>query len=42
MVAEVHMISEMAIATAVNRGWMLYRGYSVCLTGAGRELLTKR
>jgi hypothetical protein len=27
-----------AIAIAVDRGWMLARGDSVCLTGAGREL----
>ena len=31
-----------AIAVAVNRGWMLDRGDSVCLTGAGRKLVKNR
>jgi hypothetical protein len=35
-------VTKEAIAIAVDRGWMLYRGDSVCLTGAGRELVTKR
>ncbi len=28
-----------AIILAVERGWMLYRGDSVCLTAAGRDLV---
>ena len=35
-------VTKGAIAIAVDRGWMLSRGDSVCLTGAGRELAMKR
>jgi hypothetical protein len=35
-------VTKEAIAIAVDRGWMLYRGDSVCLTGAGREQVTKQ
>ena len=35
-------VTKEAIAIAVDRGGMLDRGDSVCLTGAGRELVTKR
>lgn len=31
--------TKKAIAVAVERGWMLDRGDSVCLTGAGRDLV---
>ena len=31
-----------AIALAVDRGWMLDRGDSVCLTRVGRELVKNR
>ena len=35
-------VTKEAVAIAVDRGGMLDRGDSVCLTGAGRELVTKR
>jgi hypothetical protein len=31
-----------AIAIAVDRGWMLDRGDSICLTRLGRELVKNR
>jgi hypothetical protein len=31
-------MTKEAIAVAVDRGWMLDRGDSVCLTDAGRDL----
>lgn len=31
-------VTKEAIAVAVDRGWMLDRGDSVCLTDAGRDL----
>ena len=31
-------LTKEAIAVAVDRGWMLDRGDSVCLTNAGRNL----
>ena len=34
-------LTREAIAVAVARGWMLDRGDSVCLTDAGRNLVTK-
>ena len=35
-------MTKEAIAIAVDRGWMLDRGDSVCLTGTGRELVKNR
>ena len=35
-------VTKEAIAVAVDRGWMLDRGDSVCLTDAGRDLVRKR
>jgi hypothetical protein len=34
--------TKKAIAIAADRGWMLARGDSVCLTSAGREQVTKQ
>ena len=34
--------TKAAIAVAVDRGWMLDRGDSVCLTDAGRDLVEGR
>jgi hypothetical protein len=34
-------LTKEAIAVAVARGWMLDRGDSVCLTDAGRDLVTR-
>ena len=34
-------VTKEAIAVAVDRGWMLDRGDSVCLTDAGREMVRK-
>jgi hypothetical protein len=33
-------MTKEAIAVAVDRGWMLDRGDSVCLTDAGRRIVT--
>ena len=38
---KLHDLTE-AIAVAVDRGWMLDRGDSVCLTDAGRDLAEGR
>jgi hypothetical protein len=35
-------MTKEAIALAVDRGWMLDRGDSVCLTDAGRDLVKGR
>jgi hypothetical protein len=35
-------LTKEAIAVAVDRGWMLDRGDSVCLTDAGRDLVEGR
>ena len=32
-------LTKEAIAAAVNQGWMIDRGDSVCLTDAGRDLV---
>ena len=37
--AKLNDLTKEAIAVAVDRGWMLDRGDSVCLTDAGRELV---
>ena len=34
-------VTKEAIAVAVDRGWILDRGDSVCLTNAGRDLATQ-
>jgi hypothetical protein len=34
-------MTKEAIALAVDRGWMLYQGDSVCLTDAGRDLVAQ-
>jgi hypothetical protein len=39
--ANLNEMTKEAIALAVDRGWMLHRGDSVCLTDAGRELVRK-
>ena len=35
-------MTKEAVAVAVERGWMLDRGDSVCLTAAGRNLVRDR
>jgi hypothetical protein len=35
-------VTKEAIAVAVDRGWMIDRGDSVCLTDAGRDLVRNR
>jgi hypothetical protein len=35
-------VTKEAIAVAVDRGWMLDRGDSVCLTDAARDLVKGR
>ena len=35
-------MTKEAIAIAVDRGWMLDRGDSVCLTDGGRDLVKNR
>ena len=37
--ANLNDLTKEAIAVAVNRGWMIDRGDSVCLTDAGRNLV---
>jgi hypothetical protein len=37
----VNDLTKEAIAVAVARGWIVERGDSVCLTGAGRELVRR-
>jgi hypothetical protein len=37
--ANLNDMTKEAIAVAVDRGWMLDRGDSVCLTDAGRDLV---
>ena len=37
--ANLNEVTKEAIAVAVDRGWMLDRGDSVCLTVAGRDLV---
>jgi hypothetical protein len=39
--AKLNDLTKEAIAVAVDRGWMLDRGDSVCLTDAGRDLATQ-
>ena len=36
---EMSNLTKEAMALAVDRGWMLYSGDSVCLTEAGRDLV---
>ena len=40
--ANLNEMTKEAIAVAVDRGWMLDRGDSVCLTDAGRDQVKKR
>jgi hypothetical protein len=40
--AKLNALTKDAIAVAVARGWMLDRGDSVYLTGAGRDLVENR
>jgi hypothetical protein len=37
--AKLNDLTKEAIVVAVDRGWMLDRGDSVCLTDAGRDLV---
>ena len=39
--AKLNDVTKEALAIAVDRGWMLNRGDSVCLTDAGRDLASK-
>ena len=41
VVPRLHDLTE-AIAVAVDRGWLLDRGDSVCLTETGRDLVKGR
>jgi hypothetical protein len=38
---EMSDMTKETMALAVDRGWMLHSGDSVCLTDAGRELVIK-
>jgi hypothetical protein len=40
--AKLNDVTKQAIFMAVDRGWMLDRGDSVCLTAAGRDLAEGR
>jgi hypothetical protein len=40
--AKLNDLTKEAIVVAVDRGWMLDRGDSVCLTDAGRDLVRHR
>jgi hypothetical protein len=40
--ANLNDMTKEAIGGAVDRGWMLDRGDSVCLTDAGRDLVENR
>jgi len=39
--AKLNDVTKEALAIAVDRGWMLNRGDSVCLTDAGRDLASQ-
>ena len=40
--ANLNEVTKEAIAVAVDRGWMIDRGDSVCLTDVGRDLVDGR
>ena len=40
--ANLNEVTKEAIAVAVDRGWMIERGDSVCLTDVGRDLVDGR
>ena len=40
--ANLNDLTKEALVVAVDRGWMLDRGDSVCLTDAGRDLVQNR